>query len=250
MHSDGDDGGVIDARSELEVDSLSTLSSTVLECDIGKLLYSHIDLQQLSRDDKYRILTTEPSSDPSTYPRTRPYKTSSFRQFQPSWTKQHPWLHYSLFADGAFCRACALFAPRSVGGQGLGQFVTSPFKCWTKMAAKADTHTSKEYHRRAMTSMREFLARYQDPSQSVGTLLDSQAQRVMDSNQKVVESLFKVALLCGKQGLAMRGHQDDRVQWEDEGEGSNEGNFIELVRFRAETDQVLADHLFKAPRNA
>ena len=66
----------------------------------------------------------------------------------------------------------------------------------------------------------------------------------MDSNQKVVESLFKVALLC------VRGHRDDRVQWEDEGEGSNEGNFIELVRFRAETDQVLADHLFKAPRNA
>ena len=118
------------------------------------------------------------------------------------------------------------------------------------MAAKADTHTSKEYHCRAMTSMREFLARYQDPSQSVGTISDSQAQRVMDSNKNVVESMFKVALLYGKQGLAMRGHRDDRVQWEDEGEGSNEGNFIQLVRFRAETDKVLADHLSKAPRNA
>ena len=107
MHSDGDDGGVIDARSELEVDSLSTLSSvTSANFSIHTLICSS------SRDDKYRILTTEPSSDPSTYPRTRPYKTSSFRQFQPSWTKQQPWLHYSLFADGAFCRACALLVAR------------------------------------------------------------------------------------------------------------------------------------------
>lgn len=66
----------------------------------------------------------------------------------------------------------------------------------------------------------------------------------------MIESLFKVAILCGKQGLAMRGHRDDRVQWEDEGEGSNEGNFIQLVRFRAETDDVLAAHLSKAPQNA
>lgn len=32
-------------------------------------------------------------------------------------------------------------------------------------------------------------------------------------------------------------------------EQSNEGNFVELVRFRAETDQVLATHLANSPRN-
>ena len=31
---------------------------------------------------------------------------------------------------------------------------------------------------------------------------------------------------------------------------SHQGNFIELVHFRAETDEVLADHLQSAPRNA
>ena len=60
--------------------------------------------------------------------------------------------------------------------------------------------------------------------------------------------MFKVAILCGKQGLAMRGHRDDRIQWEDEDRGSNEGNFVQLVRFRAETDTDLADHLTKGPR--
>ncbi len=118
------------------------------------------------------------------------------------------------------------------------------------MASKAVTHASKYYHRRAMTTMREFISRYEDLSQSVGTMLDSEVQRVMDSNVKVIESLFKVAILCGKQGLAMRSHRDDRVLWEDECEGGNEGNFIQLVRFRAETDKVLAHHLSKCPRNA
>ena len=71
----------------------------------------------------------------------------------------------------------------------------------------------------------------------------------MDSNLKVIESLFKVAILCGKQGLAMCGHWDDRVQWEDEHESLNEGNFIQLVQFHAQTDKVLADHLSNCPRN-
>ena len=117
------------------------------------------------------------------------------------------------------------------------------------MTPKASTPTSKEYHRSAMTRMSEFLARYEDQSQSVDTMLDSQAQRVIDRNKQVIESLFRVAILCGKQGLAMRGHRDDKVQWGDAVEGPNEGNFVQLVRFRAETDKVLADHLSKGPKN-
>ena len=81
-------------------------------------------------------------------------------------------------------------------------------------------------------------------------MLDSQAQRVIDSNKQVIESLLRVAILCGKQGLAMRGHRDDKVHCDDEGEGPNEGNFVQLVCFRAETDKVLADHLSKGPNNA
>ena len=60
----------------------------------------------------------------------------------------------------------------------------------------------------------------------------------------MLESLIKTVLLCGKQGLALRGHRDDKISWtEDEDVHSNEGNFVELVRFRAETDPVLAQHL-------
>ena len=48
------------------------------------------------------------------------------------------------------------------------------------MSVKASTHASKEYHHSAMTKMREFLVRYHNPGHSVGTLLDTQAQREGD----------------------------------------------------------------------
>ena len=56
-------------------------------------------------------------------------------------------------------------------------------------------------------------------------------------------------MLLGKQGLAFRGHGDDKIVLIDQ-ESNNPGNFIELVHFRAETATVLARHLKNAPKNA
>ena len=55
--------------------------------------------------------------------------------------------------------------------------------------AKASTHASKEYQRSATTRMSEFLAKYEDPSQSVDSILDTQGQ-VIGRNKQVIESLF------------------------------------------------------------
>ena len=52
---------------------------------------------------------------------------------------------------------------------------------------------------------------------------------------------------------ALSGHRDDKINWDgadSEDKYSNEGNFIELVRFHAETDPILHNHLSSAPRNA
>ena len=50
---------------------------------------------------------------------------------------------------------------------------------------------------------------------------------------------------CGKQGLSFRGHRDDSTA----SESDNMGNFIKLVKFRAEND-VLHKYLETSPRNA
>ena len=63
---------------------------------------------------------------------------------------------------------------------------------------------------------------------------------MMESNQKVIKSLLKIVMLCSKQGLALHGYRDDAIDWEVEEKSSNDGNFVQLVRF----------HLSKSPRNA
>ena len=41
------------------------------------------------------------------------------------------------------------------------------------------------------------------------------AKRRLEDNQRVIESLFKVVLLCGMQGLGLCGHLDDHIKWDD-----------------------------------
>ena len=64
-------------------DERQSVSSTI-ECDIGKLKESHVDLNGLSWEDKYCVLKTDVDSDASSYRRTCPCESSSYRQFQHS----------------------------------------------------------------------------------------------------------------------------------------------------------------------
>ena len=150
--------------------------------------------------------------------------------------------------DGAFCRACAFFALESVGGHVLGQLVTKPLKVWNKMSEKASAHNKYDYHLASLARMSEFRACYENPTKSIDTILNRECQLQMERNAKVIASLLQVVLLCGKQGIALRGHRDDHISWHEA--LTNHGNFIELVRFRAVTDSILAEHLQNSPANA
>ena len=66
------------------------------------------------------------------------------------------------------------------------------------MSEKANAHGKLDYHLESLAKMSEFLARYENPSQAIDTLLVSEAQKRMEDNERVLTSLFKVVLLCGK----------------------------------------------------
>ena len=68
----------------------------------------------------------------------------------------------------------------------------------------------------------------------------------MSRNTQVVKSLLKCVAFCGKQGLSFRGHRDDSTA----SNSDNTGNFVQLVQFRAENDDILRTYLETAPRNA
>ena len=81
---------------------------------------------------------------------------------------------------------------------------------------------------------------------NVATLLNKAHKEQVSRNAQVIKSLLKCVSFCGKQGLSFRGHRDDSTA----SDSDNMGNFIELVKFRAENDDVLHKYLETSPRNA
>lgn len=78
-----------------------------------------------------------------------------------------------------------------------------------------------------MAVITEFLTCYRNPSRCVYVALSTQLSQIMERNTKAIESLFKIVIFCGKQGLALRGHRDDKVNWQCS-ESVNEGNFFAI----------------------
>ena len=124
-----------------------------------------------------------------------------------------------------------------------------PFSCWTKTFSKANEHALHDYHLTAVPAMAGFLRCYETPAQAIDVVMNSQFSQIIERNEKVIESLLKIIILCGKQGLTLHGYRDDKIDWQVY-ESGNQGNFAKLVRFRAETDPVLAEYLKEAPKNA
>ena len=103
----------------------------------------------------------------------------------------------------------------------------------------------------SMSKMSDFINFYKNPSRAIDVQMQIAIQKGMEENQKVIESLFEVILICGKQGLALCGYRDNQINWDDDAlESNNEGNLIELGHFRAETDENLKMHLQNVPKNA
>ena len=69
--------------------------------------------------------------------------------------------------------------------------------------------------------------------------------RTVARNRHVIISVLKALEICGREGIALRGHRDDSTS-----HAKSKGKFHALLRFRMETDDLLASHLEECPRNA
>ena len=55
--------------------------------------------------------------------------------------------------------------PEGVGGQAPGLFVTKPFRSWVNKTQKMNSHAKLDYHMSSVVKMKEFLDRYENPSE-------------------------------------------------------------------------------------
>lgn len=154
---------------------------------------------------------------------------------------------YSEKLRGVLCEYCTLFAVPTEPTH-LGVFVRTPVDRWEKLHEKAQTHASNKYHNFAMERAEDFLKVRRDQVRSVVAMMD---KRVAEKRKVVlagVQSICKALLLCGKQGIALREHDDDRVVDPDTdyfGEGIMKlGNFnAPLLLQSSSGDANLIKHL-------
>ena len=166
------------------------------------------------------------------------------RKFQRAWLQQYSWLAYSKYLDGAFCLPCVLFGR----GATVAKLMKSPITCWTSATSRFKKHSNGkcETHNTAVLAMDNFVRVMKRQIVPINEQLDTLLQQQIDTNRKILSSLLKTVIFCGRNNIALRGHRDDKP-----GNSASQGNFRALLAFRVDSgDETLQQHLENAPRNA
>jgi len=67
----------------------------------------------------------------------------------------------------------------------------------------------------------------------------------LDQHKEGLKPIFHIILLCGRQGIALRGHRDDGTN-----EKGNDGHFRAILRLISQDDDVLKINIMSMPKNA
>jgi hypothetical protein len=211
----------------------------------------------LTDNEKYHMLTKHYTPDPSyKFPLIAFGKQN--RSFQHSWLTHYNGLVYSKHDEGAYCKYCVLFGQRGPTVSDFsGTLISKPLTNLKKASEKLRDHfegnttaMAKKYHLAAVEKAELFKATMEQKIVPIDQQLCSIRAENVRRNREKLKSIVETIIFCGRQGIALRGHRDD---WKhlDEVPHANPGNFIALLRFRAESgDHVLADHLATARNNA
>ena len=80
---------------------------------------------------------------------------------------------------------------------------------------KFATHSGRHYHQLAMTQAESLKTVMQKPMASIENQLREITASEIVKNRYILKSLADAILLCGRQGLALRGHRDDSTAESD-----------------------------------
>ena len=166
----------------------------------------------------------------------------------------YPGLVYSKSQNGGYCKYCVLFGKHEPSVKELGVFVTKPFTNFKKATEQLGGHfhgagvsKGSKTHHNAMQDATTFMTK---KGSRIDHHLSSLHSKQVEENRLKIRSIAETVIFCGRQGIALRGHRDDRPSVEEDPNG-NHGNFLALLQFRVQSgDKVLSDHMKSAGGNA
>jgi len=188
------------------------------------------DIGQLSTDSLSRPLL-------KTYPKSVFGKQK--RSFSSVLYEKHDFIEYSVKKDAVYCFPCRLFGAKT-GHSQENTFTTRGFQNWKKTEKIVD-HSYCKYHKDSVVAWLSFKS-----AAAAGNVVQQQMSyhaRLVRENREYVKSLARIAIFCGRQNIALRGH--------DESETScNKGNFLELVDLVASESKEFETRRAQVAENA
>ena len=161
----------------------------------------------------------------------------------------------SSILNGVVCVPCALFATECASNDRgklttLGSLVKTPLRNYRSLTGKdssLDSHLLTNYHKAAQAFADNFVAN----KVTVACQLDNERRRQQEEQRARLFPIVKTVILCGRLGIALRGHRDDGWLDVEKPVSASQGNFRSLLTFRVDAgDTVLKQHLATAGKNA
>lgn len=174
------------------------------------------------------------------------------RKFNRNWLDRYSWLAYSELKAGAFCKFCVLFfEPKNFGHSQfkVNVLINQPCTNYKKALEIINNHEVTKYHNVSVLSAENMAAIVKNKKKMIIDLIDQQKNEQILKNREILGPIIDTIRLCGRQGIAMRGHDDSgRIKLNEPAQ--NDGNFRVLIRYRATTDSTLKNHLLNSKQNA
>ncbi len=171
------------------------------------------------------------------------YPKTSFgcqnRAFSCTLYNKFDFIEYSMQKDSIYCFPCRFF------GSGCGHsqetvFTHAGFKNW-KRCERIQEHSICHCHRESVVAWLEFLS-----TKKVGDVvqqLNSYHAKLVENNRDYIKSLARIALMCGRQNIAFRGHREISSS-------CNRGNFLEIVELLETESTEFKKRKSSMPANA
>ena len=155
----------------------------------------------------------------------------------------HNWLEYSVNRDAAYCFPCRWFSSRL--NRPDAPFTKIGFRDWkhaTGQNGRLIEHRKNMAHVEAVHTWEEYKLNLQHGT-TINQSLDKIGMNVIKENRHYIKTISEIILLCARQDLALRGHDETE-------ESLNPGNFRSLLTFISNHDQIVRKRIKEGPQNS
>ena len=228
------------------------------EYDNDISLFVNKDISSLDPKELYNLIQNIYTPDKNFNYDTFLFGEKDKRKFQYKWLQEFSWLRFSPLTKGAFCLPCVLFGKRFKNKSGrVSKLFLEPYTHWPSARQyfkKHENPKNKGIHYETSLFLMTFLNQQSGKSRPINELVDTQFRKQVAENRKRLVPIIDTLMLCGRTGIASRGHRDESKYHPPIGEYSKVagvGNFVELLNFAVRRGDVdLKNHLETCSKNA